>query len=1021
MSVSPDASARFSPGQRVRLRGSGRRGIIQSAHWSAGEWEYAVFFGGDFDETYAERNLAEDVTDNTVLGQLLAWNVLDADTFRQALTTLKLRRPLEQNLYSYLASRTDLQPYQFKPVLKLLESPYGRLFIADEVGLGKTIEAGIVMLELSARVVMRRVLVVCPPALRQKWRAEMRERFEVEFDILNRARALEIFGDPDVIQQPVRAIGSLSLLRATDIVEALSESEARFDLVVIDESHHMQNPTTASHRLGEQLSTCADHMLMLSATPLSLSTDNLFHQLSILAPDEFFDASEFDDRIAPNRHLNLAIRALRSRPPKADAALRELEAIRGLRQAHLFVGNPLYEQVVDELTARDGPLDDERRFQLQRRINDLNTIGHVFTRTRKREVQDRFPARRAHVVKVQLTSAEKRFYDAVTEFVRQQSGDFASFATIMPQRQVASSIPAAREYLEERFGTVVQVEEDTAAELELDADLDDELEALDAPPSLADAWRAAAGPVDSKLDAFLGAVAGAIENGTARDGKILVFSFFRKTLEHLARRLRTFEVAGDQLRASILYGPTSQEDRHAIVDAFRNEPGPHVVLASEIAAEGLDFEFVTVMINYDLPWNPMRVEQRIGRLDRYGQQADAIHIINFSVEDTIEERVLERLYERIGIFKAAIGDLESILGNEIEQLTRELLQPGLTPEEEEDIIAQRAENILIRREENERFDRDAQALMGQDDIFSEQLSRLERDRRYVGPDEIRNFVSVALSRRASKVRLSESGGVVDIQLTPDSDVRELMSTYLLRHPEKEGARGWRAVERAKAGTTWRVTFEPEVAKARRDLDFITLQHPLVGALLAEEPEVLRPVSNLVVTSSEVEPGDYAFFVFLLNIHSFRSGLEFLPVAVTSGAQVSESVGSGLLSLLRTATSEPMSEPPHIDSLREQTAVAEEWASQRIREREDELRRISDQILDRRRASLDESFDRWLVNRRQRLWVAERQGQESIARLHAGFIRRREGELAQKLREIEERRGVQIGRELVAGGLLTVKE
>ena len=129
------------------------------------------------------------------------------------------------------------------------------------------------------------------------------------------------------------------------------------------------------------------------------------------------------------------------------------------------------------------------------------------------------------------------------------------------------------------------------------------------------------------------------------------------------------------------------------------------MLASEIAAEGLDFEFANVMVNYDLPWNPMRVEQRIGRLDRYGQRSPTIHIVNFSVEDTIEERILDRLYTRIGIFEAAIGDLESILGDEIETLTRELLRPGLTPEEEAVIIDQAAENIVRRKDEMERFER----------------------------------------------------------------------------------------------------------------------------------------------------------------------------------------------------------------------------------------------------------------------------------------------------------------------------
>lgn len=1017
----PDES-RFRPGQRVRLRGTGRRGVVETAKPNVGEWEYEVFFGGEFNEVHTERNLAEDVSDPSVPGRLRSWDLLDAASFRQALTTLKLRRPLEQNLYSYLASRTDLQPYQFKPVLKLLSSPYGRIFIADEVGLGKTIEAGIVMLELSARVALRRVLVVCPPALTRKWRGEMRERFDLEFEIVRGERAYELVADASAAHGPVRAIASLNAMRATRVVEALAGGDARFDLVVIDESHAMQNPETASHRLGEQLSAVSDHMLMLSATPLSLGTHNLFHQLSILAPDEFFDLHEFDERIAPNAHLNQAIRALRARPPAVDAATRELGAITSLAQAHLFVGHPLYEQLRRDIRSVDVS-DDEARYSLIRRINDLNTIGHVFTRTRKREVQDHFPARRAIVKKVVLTPAEAEFYERVTEFVRRQTGENANFASIMPQRQVASSIPAAREYLQERWGFDVELEEDTLGELELDAFEGDVAPRLDPNenPQLQESWRRAAGAKDSKFEELRQALVELIESGTARDGKVLVFSFFRKTLEHLARGLRSLEIGGRPLRVSILYGPTPSEDRYAIMDAFRNEPGPYVVLASEIAAEGLDFEFANVMVNYDLPWNPMRVEQRIGRLDRYGQEAEVIYIVNFSVAGTIEERILERLYTRIGIFEAAIGDLESILGNEIEQLTRELLRPGLTSEEEEALIAQRAENIVARKEDNERFEHESQALMGQDDVFTEEISRLDRDKRYVGPDEIANFVDVALRRRYPALSVKTTDGLTRLTLPKDCDLREQMTQYLLAHREKDGPAAWRAVNRARAGEAWELTFEPELAKRKRDLDFVTLQHPLVGALLRLEPDVQRPVASLTIRSDEFPLGEAAFFLYLLNVHSFRSGLEFLPVVVGFDGEPREDITARLLAVLPDAVDAEVSGPVDDAVLTTALDAAERFAAAHVKSREEELALVSDQILDRRRASLEESFGRWLVDRRRRLANARAQGQASIARLHEGYIRRREGELQLKLAELERQRGVVIGRELVAGGVLKIEE
>lgn len=1020
MSASSDLG-RFAPGESVRLKASGRRGLVHRVNAAGDTFHYEVLLFGDPETTiYAEEYLTVDAEDDSVLGVLKSWTFLDADAFRQALTVLKLRKPLQQNLYSYLASRTDLQPYQFKPVLKLLQSPYGRMFIADEVGLGKTIEAGIVMSELSARIPsMRRVLVCCPPALRRKWRAEMLERFDEEFEILTSARAREEFATPERAGSPLKAVASLHLLRSDPILQSFASGDIRFDLVVVDEAHHMQNPETVSHRLGEQLSASADHMLMLSATPLSLSTANLFHQLSILVPEEFFDADDFNATIAPNQHLNQAIRALRQRPPLTEEALGELEKVLQLRHGTRFRDNPSFIDICDALGSVDGDLDPEASLDLQTKINELNTIGHVFTRTRKREVQDHFPARRAHVIRVELTAEEMNFYDAVTAYVRSRSGgQIASFATIMPQRQVASSIPAARDYLRERWLGAAMVEEDTADEVELADENDDGLPQLPVEDRLREAWTAAAG-IDSKYDKFVDALKQMIGEGTAADGKVLVFSFFRKTIEHLAVRLRELLIDGQPLRVSILYGPTPEEERHQIVRAFREERGPHVVLSSEVAAEGLDFEFANAMVNYDLPWNPMRVEQRIGRLDRYGQEAKVIHIFNFSVIDTIEERILERLYERIGIFKTAIGDLESILGDEIEWLTRELLQPDLTPEEEEEVITQAAENIVRRKGELERFERESQNLLGQDDIFTEQLNRLEREQRYLGPEEIRNFVEIGLRRHNSKIKLSENtDGTASIRIPPaEEGVRELMTAYLHARDEKSG-RAWRSVGRAVAGQDWIVTFSPNVAKRNRDLDFITLHHPLVGALLEREPELVRPTVAVAASDGD-RAGRYLFLLYLLRIHSFRQVLEFLPVAVTLGGAVDEDVSNQLLPLLRSATTWDTHRYATDEELDDAFSTANTWMASRIDDRREELERVSDQILDRRIESLGESHARWLNHRRRLLADSQAKGQQSISRLHEGYMRRRQGEVETKLAELERQKGVEIGYDLVAGGMLNL--
>ena len=135
----------------------------------------------------------------------------------------------------------------------------------------------------------------------------------------------------------------------------------------------------------------------------------------------------------------------------------------------------------------------------------------------------------------------------------------------------------------------------------------------------------------------------------------MVFSYFTGTIDYLAERLSGLLFDGRPLRILKLYGPMNSAERDRAVASFRDHPGPVVLLSSEVGSEGLDFQFCSRMFNYDLPWNPMRVEQRIGRLDRYGQTSEIIHILNMIVTDTIEERIFHRLYDRIRIFESSMG------------------------------------------------------------------------------------------------------------------------------------------------------------------------------------------------------------------------------------------------------------------------------------------------------------------------------------------------------------------------------
>ena len=324
---------RFNVGDVVVLKTSPElEGVVRRVRDGGGEPEYEVFFGANEQRTYPERSLLgeQDVGGATDPAGLLAqWQLGDPERFRSFLTLAKLRTPLADNLYSFVASRTERLPYQFKPILKLLESAYSRMLIADEVGLGKTIEAGILLMELQARATIDHILVVCPSALTQKWRRELSERFQLEFEVLDgprfRERAREIALQP---LEPVRAIGSIELLRRAENIDALVEHRPRFDVVIADEAHHFRNSGTSQNLLAEQLAGLAETVVFLTATPLNLGREDFFELLRLLVPEEFSDFETFNHVIEPNQHVNAALRTLRaSWPPDFATALGRLREV----------------------------------------------------------------------------------------------------------------------------------------------------------------------------------------------------------------------------------------------------------------------------------------------------------------------------------------------------------------------------------------------------------------------------------------------------------------------------------------------------------------------------------------------------------------------------------------------------------------------------------------------------------------------------------------------------------------------
>lgn len=996
---------RFSRGDVVRLRADrAREGVITDGpRPGAGGFDYEVFLDGSR-AWYAEGALLPSEKSH------LRWQT--RDELLRDLLLAKLRNPLTDSLYAYRASRTEFAAYQFRPALKFLRNPNRGLLIADEVGLGKTIEAAIIYLELKARMDISRVMVLCPARLTFKWQAELHDRFEEQFQILDGPGARQLLSEFQRLGDtfPIRVIASFELMRRSDFVDQLSVLNIPLDLLIVDEAHHLRNAATATHRLAETLVNSSDAVLFLTATPLHLRNLDLFNLLSLLAPDDFDSPDYFEEQVRPNQHVTRAIQLVAANR-LAEAAL-ELKRVEqtGLRQR--FLSNPFYREAVARLELGSHSLPLEERVKLQRELLELNTLSTVFTRTRKREIADA-AVRAPFSILVELTDAERAFYEGVLLNAREEalrSGWGPGFATVMKERQAASCLVAMREVFEEAHSRR------TPATLAVDrspfdlhgADEDDR-----APTSeelLALSRRI--GSTDSKFEVFNRTLHGALAADPT--SKALVFSFFRRTLEYLRRRL-----GQEGAKVEMIHGGISVGERRRIIERFRTDPDLRVLLSSEVGAEGLDFEFCDVLVNYDLPWNPMQVEQRIGRLDRFGQKHPRIRIYNLFLADTVETRIFQRLYERIGVFQRSIGDLEEILGEVILDLSRKALQAHLTPEEQERLADQAAAVIVRRQQEEEELERHKDELLGQGHILDQQVDEAVNSGRVISAEEVRALVMTFLGHNFPRATMVKDDDEPCWTLDFDIELSEYLRRYVeqrrLHHRVSEKLQ----VAMNKNGRV-ALTFDSDYARQRPNLEFVTIRHPLAEAARdywSRQDLSGIPASAVQVTGPADEVGDGSFFVYVLSVRAVAERVTLEPVIVLDDGRLAPVSGSRLLRELQLGRSQAESLGPWAPEDQANAAkVAAAIISQRRTELEREMRQRNDALLSVRAMSIQSSFDT-KIRRTQEL-LAEASN-ERIVRMRRAQIARLQARRQAKLDALERDREVVVSYELIAAGRVRV--
>jgi ATP-dependent helicase HepA len=999
-----------SVGQEVLLRGEPPRlGVVTKVYETEQGTYYIVFTDGQL----ALHVAAEDATP---VPQSREPAVVDRDEFLRGLLLHKLSHPFSDVLYSYRGTRTSFEVYQFKPVFKYFGSDRRSLLIADEVGLGKTIEASLIYLELKARTEMPRVLVACPSGLREKWRSELKLRFDEDFQILD-AKGLDQF--IDLYQKTaglhrLRGIASLELLRRNDIQEKLVHGSVELDLLIVDEAHHLRNAWTETHRVGRLLADRADNLLLLTATPLQTGTDNLFNLLQILEPGTFEDFSTFDSLLVPNSYVNIAIRALGGRPPEVVAAIEQLKA---LDKFSWLRDNAVRRRALVQLEGNGRPHADDL-VRIRRDLLELNSLSFVFTRTKKKDVANT-ALREAQTVRVQLSAAERAFYDAMLEYVRREiaarGGPLPAFAMVTRERQAASCIVATRKYLEETLKTRSSQIQYEDTNLGLDEDPDErpgtrELRELE---ELLELSRSV-GDIDAKRDALLQLLREI--QAAAADQKILVFSFFRRTLAYLKNELAT---AGFQV--SLINGDVPPQQRQRLMEQFRDAETPAVLLSSEVGAEGLDFQFCDTLINYDLPWNPMKVEQRIGRIDRYGQKSPKIKIFNLLIDDTIETRILERLYTRIRIFEEAIGDLEPIIGPEVQQLTVEAMSKKLTPEQEEQLVYETALRVANRRQLDEEFEQQRAQLMAQDSLFLSEVNDAVREGRVVSSTEVSAILREWLKLEFPASRL-EPAGDGSWHLSPEPALAVRYQGYIASLPDKS-ERDVQLLQRLSGKNGVPCTFDADLASRRSSLEFFHVRHALVRAAVdyfrkLDEQARRRTdwrVARLHVRTDDVPGGLYSFFLYALHVDAVNAQLTFVPIVVDQQGESVPEVAQRLLALIQEG-SEPSDREINWDRQSELGEAQRSLiAGERIRMQALAKER-NDALIEVRLASVRRSFDAKIKKREE--WLVEARD-ERIRRMRLAEIANLQHQRDEKLAEIESKRHALVTYELVAEGVLEV--
>jgi superfamily II DNA or RNA helicase len=925
----------MQPGDKVRIIANpGRVGIVGSETDGPAHRPRLLVNFLDGDEQFVLKGSLEKVVkEQAGPYQLMASGRYGrVSDLRGAITYYRLSGKLANLIYSLNTTNTQFLPYQFKPVLQFLDSPSSGILIADEVGLGKTIEAGLIWTELRARQDARRLLVVCPAMLKDKWKMELADRFGVNAEMVDAGELHKrLEGVRDRRHESFALIASVQGLRPSrgwDDLEEQSQSAsaklARFleefdldepllDLVIIDEAHYLRNQETQTYRLGALLRPVALSMVMLSATPIQLRNRDLFNLLHLLDEDAFPYEWSFDFSLTANAPI------VRLRDAVLAGSVDQTQFVNALDQA---LGGRFFEDNEQLEFLRNNPPDaatlesTRGRAELADQLDRINPLTKVVTRTLKRDVHENKVQREPQVLRVKLSLAEQTFYDLVTEKVRDYCADLdiaEGFMLTIPQRQMASCMAAACSGWLRKAADAEEEDAETVYEIYGD---DDSKRGK----------KKSIGPLMRELISIVQTVGDAKalreEDSKYRelrknlkaywskypDKKVVLFSFYKNTLYYLAERL-----AADAINGLVLHGGM---DKQEMLTQFASDSAIKILLSSEVASEGVDLQFSSLLVNYDLPWNPAKIEQRIGRIDRIGQEESKILIWNLVYEDTVDDRVYELLLERLNTFNRALGSMEVMLGDTIRTLGYELLSHKLTAAQESQRINTACQAIANLSRQQEKLEAEATNLIAHGDFIQNKVKAANELGRYIRGEDLFPYVKDFLDRHYEGCRLLASRNVpTEFSLEWSVQARMDFSEFLQTN---------RLTGRTQllSSSPPKLLFENKLGKAQRAVERISQDHALVRFVserlkASGKGPIYFPVSAIQLDASSVRvaKGVYVYTVARWSVSGSREveRLEYVVHSLSNDAILDGDAAEALVNAAALEGSDWLSAGSEVDN------------------------------------------------------------------------------------------------------------